>query len=157
MAAGLAAMVASMSRGKKAYVQYESQLSAAIARLTPLREDLKAAIDTDAEAYDSVMKAHKSAKSLPDEKAGETLIEEALKQATMVPLGVAEKAYEVARISQSLEPVTNPNMKSDLTTALALARAAITGALANVEINLDSLKDGAFAADVRIRADAAKL
>jgi len=42
-------------------------------------------------------------------------------------------------------------MKSDLTTALALARAAITGALANVEINLASLKDAAFAAEVRRR------
>jgi formiminotetrahydrofolate cyclodeaminase len=30
-----------------------------------------------------------------------------------------------------------------------LARAAIEGALANVEINLESLKDAAFAADVR--------
>src|SRR6201997_4761958 len=43
MAAGLAHMVASMSRGKKAYVQFESQLSAAIAALTPLRDELKAA------------------------------------------------------------------------------------------------------------------
>ena len=40
--------------------------------------------------------------------------------------------------------MTNPNMKSDLTTALALAAAAITGALANVEINLASLKDQSF-------------
>ena len=62
MAAGLAAMVASMSRGKKAYLQYEPQLSAAIARLTPLREELKAAVDADAESYNSVMKAYKQAK-----------------------------------------------------------------------------------------------
>src|SRR6202522_3787778 len=41
MAAGLAAMVAAMSRGKKAYLQHEPQLSAAIARLTALREELK--------------------------------------------------------------------------------------------------------------------
>ena len=71
--------------------------------------------------------------------------------ATAVPLGVAEKAYEVAQLVKLLEPITNPNMKSDLTTASALARAAITGALANVEINLASLKDEAFAAEVRQR------
>src|SRR6059058_907316 len=51
MAAGLAHMVAAMSRGKKAYVQYETQLSEAIARLSLLREELKAAIDADAESY----------------------------------------------------------------------------------------------------------
>src|SRR6059058_4605741 len=51
MAAALGHMVASLSRGKKAYLQYEAQLSAAIARLTPLREELKAAVDADAESY----------------------------------------------------------------------------------------------------------
>jgi len=152
MAAGLAVMVASMSRGKKAYLQYEAQLSTAIARLTPLREELKAAVDADAESYNSVMKAYKLAKTAADEKSGEALIEAALKEATAVPLNVAEKAHAIAQIARSLEPITNPNMKSDLTTALALAGAAITGALANVEINLASLQDQAFAAEVRRRA-----
>jgi formiminotetrahydrofolate cyclodeaminase len=73
-----------------------------------------------------------------------------------VPLGVAERAREVAAIVETLKPITNPNMKSDLTTALALARAAMEGALANVEINLESLKDQAFAADTRKRALALK-
>jgi formiminotetrahydrofolate cyclodeaminase len=153
MAAGLAVMVASMSRGKKAYLQHESQLSAAIARLTPLREELKAAVDADAESYNSVMKAYKQAKTA-DEKSGEALIEAALKEATTVPLGVAEKAYEISQLAGSLEPITNPNMKSDLTTARALAGAALTGALANVEINLASLKDQAFSDDVRRRTKA---
>ena len=66
MAAGLAGMVASMSRGKKAYAQYESQLSEAIARLAALREELKAAIDADAESYNAVMKAYKAAKESGD-------------------------------------------------------------------------------------------
>jgi glutamate formiminotransferase / formiminotetrahydrofolate cyclodeaminase len=151
MAAGLATMVASMSRGKKAYLQYELQLSSAIARLTPLREELKAAIDADAESYNSVMKAYKHAKTTADTASAEAMIESALQQATSVPLAVAEKAHAIAQIAQSLEPITNPNMKSDLTTALALARAARTGALANVEINLSSLKDQAFASQVRQR------
>jgi formiminotetrahydrofolate cyclodeaminase len=150
MAAGLATMVASMSRGKKAYVQYERELSEAIARLAGLREALKASIDADAESYNAVMKAYKQAK----ESAGaDGIIDSALKQATSVPLSVAERAREVATIAEMLGPVTNPNMKSDLTTAIALARAAVTGALANVEINLESLKDEAFASDVRKKAE----
>src|SRR6201993_677343 len=72
MAAGLAHMVASMSRGKKAYLQYETQLSDAIARLSRLREELKAAIDADAESYNSVMKAYKEAKSASDGDVGVT-------------------------------------------------------------------------------------
>jgi len=151
MAAGLAGMVASMSRGKKAYAQFESQLSAAIARLTQLREELKAAVDADADSYNAVIKTHKKAKATVGEASAEAMIEAALKEATSVPLSVAEKAHEISLIAQSLGPITNPGMKSDLTTALALARAAITGALANVEINLDSLKDQAFAAQMRQR------
>jgi glutamate formiminotransferase len=151
MAAGLAGMVASMSRGKKAYLQYEKQLSEAIARLSQLRGDLKTAIDADAESYNLVMKAYKSAKESAD---GEAAISAALKEATSVPLGVAEKAAEVAKIASTLKPITNPNMKSDLTTAIALAKAALEGALANVEINLDSLKDEGFVAQTRKKAAA---
>jgi glutamate formiminotransferase/formiminotetrahydrofolate cyclodeaminase len=138
MAAGLAGMVASMSRGKKAYAQYESQLSEAIGRLATLREDLKAAIDADAESYNAVMKAYKAAKESAD---GVSLINAALRQASSVPLGVAERAAQVAGIAVSLRPVTSPMMSSDLTTAIALAGAAIKGALANVEINLNSIQD----------------
>jgi len=153
MAAGLASMVASMSRGKKAYLQHESQLSEAIARLGQLREELKSAIDADAESYNVVMKAYKSAKS----SDGDAAISSALKQATSIPLGVAEKVVEVAKIATKLKPITNPNMKSDLTTAIALAKAALEGALANVEINLDSLKDEGFVTETRQRARTLKV
>jgi len=158
MAAGLASMVATMSRGKKAYLNYESQLSEAIARLSQLREQLKSAIDADAESYNLVMKAYKSAK---ESAHGDAAISSALKQATSVPLGVAEKVVEVAEIASKLKPITNPNMKSDLTTAIALAKAALEGALANVQINLDSLKhdspkDEAFVNETRKRTVALK-
>ena len=149
MAAGLATMVASMSRGKKAYLQYERELSDAIARLSLLREELKVAIDADAESFNVVMKAYKQAKESAN--AG-SIIDAALKHATSVPLGVAERAREVVGIAEKLKPITNPNMKSDLVTAIALAKAAIEGALANVEINLESVKDVAFTTDVRKKA-----
>ena len=148
MAAALGVMVASMSRGKKAYVQYERQISEAISRLGQIREELKASIDADADAFNSVMAAYENAKESSD---SDGVIDAALKQATNVPLGVAERAREVAGIVELLRPITSPNMKSDLVTAAALAKAAIEGALANVEINLESLKDVDFATQVRKR------
>jgi len=151
MAAGLAAMVASLSRGKKAYAQYEHELSESISRLSQLREQLKAAIDADAESYDSVMAAYKKSR---ESAASDGLVDSALKQATSVPLSVAEQAREVLRIAEALRPITNPNMKSDLITAAALAGAAAQGALANVEINLESIKDVDFASQVRKRTTA---
>jgi glutamate formiminotransferase/formiminotetrahydrofolate cyclodeaminase len=159
MAAALACMVATMSRGRKAYVQYETQLSPAIARLTTLREELKAAIDEDAESYNVVMKAYKAARESADATNG---INAALKQATSVPLGVAERVVETAQIAASLRPITNPNMSSDLVTAIALANAALTGALSNVDINLTSIKpdtsgDEAFVTKTREQAAALKL
>ena len=87
--------------------------------MSQLREELKAAIDADAESYNAVMKAYKQAKESAN---ADGMIDAALKQATSVPLSVAERAREVAGIAEKLRPITNPNMKSDLTTALALAR-----------------------------------
>src|SRR6267378_1319439 len=86
MAAGLAHMVASMSRGKKAYLQFENQRSEALARLSQLREDLKYAIDADAEAYSVVMKAYKSAKeSERNAHHSDAAISSALKEAASIP------------------------------------------------------------------------
>ncbi|HVC45712.1 MAG TPA: glutamate formimidoyltransferase [Terracidiphilus sp.] len=154
MAAGLAAMVATMSRGKKAYAEHTEALSTAIARLTALREELKAAIDADAESYNVVMQAYRAAKETNNGGAG---VNAALQQAAAAPLGVAEKAHEVGRIAEHLRPITNPNMASDLTTARALARAAVEGALANVEINVGTIEpktaeDEAFVTTARKRA-----
>lgn len=155
MAAGLAAMVTGMSRGKKAYVQYEREHSEALGRLAQLREDLKAAIDADAESYKSVMAAYRQLKEDPGATAA---VNAALKEATRTPLGVAQKAAEVRGIAEGLRPITNPKMASDLTVAIALATAATEGALSNVEINLESFEAGPEGEFVNaVRAEVAQL
>ena len=146
MAAALGEMVAGMSRGKKAYQQYERELSAAIAELSNLREQLKAGIDQDSASYKAVMLAYKQAKTASN---GEHLVEEALKHATQVPLSVAHKAHAVGELLEKLKPITNKNMWSDLAVASSLARTAIEGALANVKINLESIQNEPFKGEVR--------
>jgi formiminotetrahydrofolate cyclodeaminase len=94
------------------------------------------------------MAAYKAAKTSTN---GEVAIETAMKGATSVPMDTAQRAREVKDIIGTLRPITSPNMASDLTVAEALASAAIVGALANVEINLGSIKDARFAGDIRSR------
>jgi glutamate formiminotransferase / formiminotetrahydrofolate cyclodeaminase len=154
MAAGLATMVATMSRSKKAYAQYQDQLSEVISRLSQIREELKSLIDADAESFKNVIEAFKGAK---DSASPDGIVDSALKQATNVPLLVAERASEVLKIIDTLWPITSPNMKSDLVTGAALARASVAGALANVDINLQSLKDLDFVTRVSTRAKALRI
>ena len=153
MAAALGGMVAGMSRGKKAYLQYEAQLSEAIRRLAEIREELKASIDADASAFHEVMAAFKKLKEHPE---AQTEVDAATEKATLVPLGVAERSREVRNTLESLRGISNPKMASDVTTGIALANAAIDGALANVEINIAELNDPAFVADVQRRVGAVK-
>ncbi len=156
MAAALATMVAGISRGKKAYAAFDRELTAALARLEALREELKAAIDADAGAYQAVVAACKAQKNAAPEQAvaAAEAVSAALCGASGVPLRVAECAVEVSSLIEALRTRTNPKLASDLTVAAALARAAAEGAAANVEINLESFEAGtqtAFIAETRAK------
>jgi formiminotetrahydrofolate cyclodeaminase len=150
MAAALGSMVAGMSRGKKNYLQYERELSDALADLARLREEFKGAIDADASAYNDVVTAFKEARANPN---GSEAINVAMRRATEVPLTVAERARDLLRMLEALRPITNPKMASDLTVASNLARAALEGALANVEINLETNADAVYVSEVRQKSE----
>jgi len=134
-------------------VPYEAQLSEAIQRLAQIREELKASVDADAAAFYQVMAAFKRLKEHPEAQAE---VDAATKKATLVPLTVAERSREVRAILESLRGITNPKMASDVTTGIALANAAVEGALANVEINLAELGDAGFIGEVNKRVEALK-
>ena len=114
-------------------------MSEALAKLASLRQELTEAIDADADGYQTVVAAFKARKNAPAaqaQAAGEA-VTAALRGAASVPLRVAQCAAEVAALILALRGKTSPRMASDLTVSMALARAAVEGALANVEINLD--------------------
>ncbi len=137
MAAALAGMVAGLMRTKKSHVQHEALFSESITRLTQLREELKSAIDADADSYREVMKAYKLPKESPERARA---IAAGLKLATSVPLAVAGNIAQVLKIAVAIKPIASPSMISDLETGIALAKAALESALANVDINLESIK-----------------
>ncbi len=155
LAASLGQMVAGLSRKKKSQAGFVDRLSEALDEMRRTAEELAAAIDRDAEAYDAVMAALK----LPQGNAQEThqreeAIQKATKGAAEVPLEVAERTVALFERLRQLESIVAASMRSDLQVARLMADAGARGALANVEVNLDGLKDAAYVASMRAKVAA---
>lgn len=77
---------------------------------------------------------------------GTDAIQDATREAARVPLEVARKALEVMALAHTAVRQGNPNAVSDGAVGALLARAALQGALCNVRINLQGIRDRAFPA-----------
>jgi formiminotetrahydrofolate cyclodeaminase len=107
----------------------------------------------DARAFDGVMAAFRLPQATPDEaKAREKAIETATWAATRTPLETAEACAEVVRLGAVMVAKGNVNAASDGLVAAVLGGAAVEGALANVQINLQNLPDSADKQAVILRA-----
>jgi glutamate formiminotransferase / formiminotetrahydrofolate cyclodeaminase len=155
LAASLGQMVAGLSRKKKSQAAYVDQLSAALDEMRKTSDALAEAIDRDAESYDAVMTAFKLPQSNAEETAQrEAAIQKATKGAAEVPLQVAERTVALYERLGQLEGIVAASMRSDLHVARMMADAGARGALENVEINLDGLKDAGYVASMRAKAAA---
>lgn len=153
LAASLGQMVAGLSRKKKSQAAYVDQLSTALDEMRKTADELAEGIDKDAESYDAVTAAFKLPQSNAEETAQrESAIQKATKGAAEVPLQVAERTVALFERLGQLEAIVAASMRSDLHVARLMADAGARGALANVEINLDGLKDAAYVASMRAKA-----
>jgi glutamate formiminotransferase/formiminotetrahydrofolate cyclodeaminase len=154
MAAALGQMVAGLSRKKKSQILHVDKLSDQLEKLREIGDTLTRAIDRDAKAYDAVMAAFKSPEDGAEAKRlREQEIEKATKAAAEVPMEVAEMATALQDRLVQLESIAAASMKSDLQVARLMAVVGAKGALANVEINLNGLKDAEYVAAMRKRVD----
>jgi glutamate formiminotransferase / formiminotetrahydrofolate cyclodeaminase len=150
LAASLAQMVAGLSRKKKSQAAYVDQLSAAVSEMYAAAAELAAAIDRDAASYDAVLAAFKLPKETPEEQRHrDEAIQKATRGASEVPMSVARKSTEIFERLGQLEAISSASMLSDLRVARLMAAAGARGALANVAINLDSITDASFVANMR--------
>jgi glutamate formiminotransferase/formiminotetrahydrofolate cyclodeaminase len=153
LSAGLAAMVANLTVGKKGYEEAREDMIATAVRAQALKDRLLEAVDADTKAFNRVMEAFRLPKTTPEQAAEkDRAVEEANKEATLVPLGVMEMALEAVRLARTAAAKGNKNSVSDAGVAGLAGQAAGEGAYDNVLINLQGLSDIKFTAKVRRRA-----
>jgi len=144
--------VAGLSRKKKSQAAFVDKLSEQLDEMRKAADELREAIDHDAVSYDGVMTAFKLPQGNAEEtRAREAALENATRKAAEVPLAVTDKAVKLSQRLLQLEATAAASMKSDLQVARLMSIAAAKGALANVEINLEGLKDQAYVGKMRAR------
>ena len=146
-------MVANLTVGKKGYEEAREDMIATAVRAQALKDRLLEAVDADTKAFNRVMEAFRLPKTTPEQAAEkDRAVEEANKEATLVPLGVMEMALEAVRLARTAAAKGNKNSVSDAGVAGLAGQAAGEGAYDNVLINLQGLSDIKFTAKVRRRA-----
>ncbi len=155
LGAALTEMVAGLTVGRKGFESVDEEMAGIVRAAGGLRNKLSADVDRDADAYSAVTAAFRKPKADPAEaEARRKAIQDAFKRAALVPLDVANDAVEVMDLAGAVVARGNPNAVSDGAAAVLMARAAARAALLNVRINLGSIRDEAFVAEVSRQAEA---
>ena len=151
MAAGLAGMVARVSKGKPDLEpeHFYDDIDQAARRLARTLLD---GGREDSEAFGHVMSAYRLPKSTEEEKSERSAaIQRGLEGATTVPLENGERCAELLVLVSRLTPKHNTNATSDLDVGRRLAIAALEGCFDNVDINMGSLKSEAVRESFAVR------
>ena len=145
LAASLVSMVARLTL-KKSELQKDWPLAQqALSESEILQRNLLALVDRDSQSFSSLMKAYRLPKASEQEKTARSAeIQSRLREACTVPLETATESGHVLAAAKKLAPCANLNALSDLQTAISLAQAGLTGAAANVAINIPGIKDAQF-------------
>lgn len=155
LGAALAEMVANLTVGKAKYAEVEDEMKELSAKGAEIRKELIAGIQKDTESFTLYMNALGMPKDTDEQKAARReAMQNGLKEAAKVPLEVAETAAKIFPIAEAVVKHGNTNAVTDGLVASMMARTAVIGALFNVKINLGSIKDEAFVAEMAAKVEA---
>jgi formiminotetrahydrofolate cyclodeaminase len=147
-------MVAGIPKTKSGAPEETADLAEAASRLHPLRDSLLDLVDRDSDAYRQVMDAFRLPKESDAEKgARRQAIDRATRVATDAPLDTMRACQQALRGAVVVASNGNRRTTSDVGVAVELLLAALRGARLNVEINLSTLDDAAYAARVKEEVD----
>lgn len=149
LAAALTGMVANLSQGAK-FEAVREEMTDIAAQMDALHRQLLVDMQKDTESFALYMTALGMPKNTEEEKAARReAMQEGLKAAARTPLQVAKSIVPVFDLIEAVIRRGNPNAVTDALVATMMARSGIIGALFNVKINLEGIRDEAFVQQMR--------
>lgn len=152
-AAALGMMVANLTIGKKKYKEYEEEVLAARSELARIQGELVHLTDEDAKAFEPLSRAYGLPKETEEQKAEkDRIMEEALYEASLVPLRIMETVAQAIDILDMLEKKGSRLAVSDVGVGILFAQAALEGASLNIFINTKMMRGRERADKLNARA-----
>lgn len=138
----LGQMVVNLTVGKKKYAEVEEEMQEYLEHLKTMQQEFLHLSDRDAEVFAPLAECYRLPSATPEEKKHkETVMEEKLLDASLVPVEIMEKALELLEILDVLADKGSRMAVSDVGVAVQFTRTALLGAVMNVYINTKSMKN----------------
>ncbi|OQY39092.1 MAG: glutamate formimidoyltransferase [Candidatus Cloacimonetes bacterium 4572_65] len=154
MSGALSAMVSNLTVDKKGYDGVQTEARKYAEEGQRIKELSIAAIDEDTQAFYIMMDAMRLPKKSDADKASRVIaMEEATKNAILVPLKTLEICWESVQLAEKVATIGNVNALSDAGVAAITANAGAKSAYLNVIINMGSISDKTFITNITQQAD----
>lgn len=141
----LGTMVANLSSHKKGWDDRWKEFSDWAEKGKSIQNTLLQLVDDDTDAFNRIMEGFALPNKSEDEKHVRSMvIQEATKNATLVPFKVMETAFSGFGLIKEMVEKGNPNSITDAGVGALALRACVMGAFLNVKINASGLHDKDF-------------
>ncbi|MTI48449.1 cyclodeaminase/cyclohydrolase family protein [Sporosalibacterium faouarense] len=138
----LGSMVGNLTIGKKKYKHFEEDILELIGKSEIIIEHFKQLVKKDAEAFYPLSKAYGLPQNSDEEKhKKEAALQEALVEAAMVPLEIAETCLQAINILEEYAQKGTRIAISDVGVGVAFCKAALQSSKFNVMINTKMMND----------------
>ena len=155
LGSGLVVMVCNFTVGRDKYADVEEEMRGVLERAEQLRWELEQSVEDDVAAYGSYAAAQKLPRETGDEqRARAEALDAALRESTLVPLGVAERCAQLLELALRAAELGNRFLISDAAVGAELAAAGQSSAELNVRLNLGGIEDEGFTREVSERLSA---
>ncbi|MFQ7874615.1 cyclodeaminase/cyclohydrolase family protein [Enterocloster sp.] len=150
----LGQMVANLTIGKKKYALVEDEIKELAERMKGIQGQFTALADQDAKVFAPLAKCYSLPSGTEEEKAYKAEVMEArLLEASLVPMEIMEKAWEMLEIMDILADKGSRMAVSDVGVGVQFIRTALLGAVMNVYINTKSMKNREKAEEMNEKAE----
>jgi len=142
MGVALGTMVANLSSHKRGWDDRWEEFSDWAEKGMQYQNELVRLVDEDTNAFNKIMDAFSLPKKTDEEKVfRKQAIEEATKNAILVPFKVMEVSYKALELIKAMAENGNPNSVSDAGVGALAIRSCVKGAFLNVKINSGDLEE----------------